>query len=64
MGNKAAHKMMHDSFLDARYLGYKVTFSQSYRELKGNGSLWIKEIIVDELKSFSQTHSNKAIESE
>ena len=50
IGNRAAHKLVQDSFIDARYLGYKVPFSQSYRELKANGNIWIKEIIVDELK--------------
>ena len=55
LGNRAAHKLVQDSFLDARYLGFKVLFSQSYREFKGNGDIWIKQIIVDELKQFSKS---------
>ena len=52
LGNRAAHKLMQDCFLDAKYLGYKVPFSQSYKEIKSNGDIWIKEVVVDELKSF------------
>ena len=50
LGNRAAHKMIRDSFIDARYLGFKIPFSQSYREFKDSDSIWMKELIVDELK--------------
>ncbi len=49
---------MQDSVKDAWYLGFKIPFSQSMKDFKSNnnGNLWIKDIIVDELKSFSNIH--------
>lgn len=55
---------MHDSVKDAWYLGFKIPFSQSMKDFKSNntGNLWFKDIIVDELKSFSNIHSNPSNE--
>ena len=46
MGNQAVNKLVKDSFLDAKYLGFNIPFSQSLKDIKPN-SLWIKEIVVD-----------------
>ena len=55
---------MHDSVKDAWYLGFKIPFSQSMKDFKSNnnGNLWIKDIIVDELKSFSNVHQSSSNE--
>ena len=55
---------MHDSVKDAWYLGFKIPFSQSMKDFKSNnnGNLWIKDIIVDELKSFSNIHQSSSNE--
>lgn len=55
---------MHDSVKDAWYLGFKIPFSQSMKDFKSNntGNLWIKDIIVDELKSFSNIHPSSSSE--
>lgn len=53
-GYRASHKLMQDCFKDAWYLGLKIPFSQSLKDFKGSSnSLWVKDIIVDELKSFN-----------
>ena len=57
MGNQAVNKLVKDSFLDAKYLGFNIPFSQSMKDIKNNNSLWIKEIVVDQLRTYSKTHS-------
>lgn len=47
MGNQAVNKLVQDSFLDARYLGFNIPFSQSMKDIKKTNNLWIKDIIVD-----------------
>lgn len=47
LGNQAVNKLVQDSFMDARYLGYKIPFSQSMKDIKRNSALWVKEVIVD-----------------
>jgi len=54
VGHKATHKLMQDCFKDAWYLGFKIPFSQSLKDFKGNSNhLWVKDLIVDELKSYN-----------
>jgi hypothetical protein len=42
---------MQDSFKDAWYLGYKIPFSQSLKDIKdkygGGHQIWVRELVVD-----------------
>jgi hypothetical protein len=51
---------MQDSVKDAWYLGYKIPFSQSLKDFKESYSgrgVWVKELVVDELRSFASKGS-------
>jgi hypothetical protein len=49
LGYRATHKLMQDSVKDAWYLGFKIPFSQSMKDFKGNNGswMWVKHLIVD-----------------
>lgn len=60
IGYRATHQLMQDSVKDAWYLGFKIPFSQSLKDFKGtnHNNLWVRDVIVDQLKSFGH-HSNQ-----
>lgn len=60
IGYRATHKLIQDSVKDAWYLGFKIPLTQSLKDFKKmhSNSIWIKEIIVDQLKFYSTINQN------